>query len=327
MNIRDRRAMEQNAAEAFRRAEAPQKIVLIYALICCGLSLLSTILTVLLSDQISGTSGLGNIGLRSVLSTGQRVLPLITMVITTCLNFGYHTAVLSIVRGFDASPATLSLGFRRFGVIFRTVLLQGLVYLSAGLMVTYLSSTIFMATPLAEEFTALMEPYLSSLTVMDSGIVLSEDMMAPLMQAMIPMFCIMLGLGLLFLTPLYYRFRMVNFALVDDPDRGAIHAVTKSRFLMRRNCFALFRLDLKLWWYYAAQILITLICYGDVLLPMVGVRFPWGEMVSYYLFFVLSLIGQLALYYFGMNRVYGIYAVAYDALQEQIPQTNPPVQM
>ena len=327
MNIRDRRAMEETAAGAFRRANAPQKIILVYALVCCGLSLLSTVLAVLLGDKIAGTGGLGNIGLRSVLSTGQSVLPLITTIVTACLNFGYHTAVLSITRGYDASPATLSLGFRRFGVIFRTMLLQGLVYFSASLMVIYLSSTLFVATSLGAEFTALMEPYLSSMTVLDTGFILTEEMMAPLMQAMVPMFYIMGALGLLFLTPLCYRFRMVNYALADDPDKGAIHAILKSRHLMRRNCIALFRLDLKLWWYYAAQILITLICYGDVLLPMAGVSFPWNATVSYYLFYVLSLAAQFALYYFTMNRVYGIYAVAYDALQEQATENTNIVQM
>jgi hypothetical protein len=120
---------------------------------------------------------------------------------------------------------------------------------------------------------------------------------------------------------------MVNYALADDPDKGAIHAILKSRHLMRRNCIALFRLDLKLWWYYAAQVLITLICYGDVLLPMAGVSFPWNATVSYYLFYVLSLAAQFALYYFTMNRVYGIYAVAYDALQEQATENTNIVQM
>ena len=327
MNIRDRRAMEETAARAFRRADAPQKIILVYALVCCGLSLLSTVIAVLLGDKIAGTGGLGNIGLRSVLSTGQSVLPLITTIVTACLNFGYHTAVLSIIRGYDASPATLSLGFRRFGVIFRTMLLQGLVYFSACLMTIYLSSTIFVATALGEEFTALMEPYLSSMTVLDTGIILSEEMMAPLMQAMIPMFYIMGALGLLFLVPLCYRFRMVNFALADDPDRGAIHALLKSRHLMRRNCIALFRLDLSMWWFYLGQVFISLVCYGDVLLPMVGVSFPWNDTVSYYLFFLLSALMEVALYYFTMNHVYTVYAVAYDALQEEQPQFNMPVQM
>lgn len=54
---------------------------------------------------------------------------------------------------------------------------------------------------------------------------------------------------------------------------------------------------------------------------------PWSNEVSYYLFLVVSLGLQMALYYFGMNRVYAVYAVAYDVLQEELPQPNLPVQM
>ena len=104
MNIRERRAIHHCAAEALNRAPQARQIILVYAAVCCGLSLLSTLLSVFLSDRISGTGGLGNIGLRSVLSTGQSVLPLINFIVTSCLTIGYHTAILSFTRGYDASP-------------------------------------------------------------------------------------------------------------------------------------------------------------------------------------------------------------------------------
>ena len=44
-------------------------------------------------------------------------------------------------------------------------------------------------------------------------------------------------------------------------------------------------------------------------------------------FVVLFLVLQMALYYFGMNRAYAVYAVAYDALMEQLPQPELPTQM
>ena len=62
------------------------------------------------------------------------------------------------------------------------------------------------------------------------------------------------------------------------------------------------------------------------MLSLIGVTFPWSDTVSYYLFYALYLLMQLALYYFGMNRVYAVYAVAYDALMEDLPQPELPVQ-
>ena len=327
MNIWERRAIHETAGSALGRARDHRKIILVYSAIICGLSLGATIISALLSDRIAGTGGLSNIGLRSVLSTGQSVLPLVNLIVSACLSLGYHTAMLSITRGFEATPGTLMSGFRHFGVILRSMLLQGLVYCGAGLAAMYISSFIFMATPFSEGFTAAMEPYISSLTVMDTTIVLDDAAMAAVTEAMIPMLWILLAVGLLLMVPIYYRFRMVDFCLADDPRLGAIHAMAKSRKLLRRNCFALFRLDVDLWWFYLAQVLIDVVCYGDLLLPLVGVSFPWSDDVSYYLFYVLSLVMQMALYYFGMNRVYAVYAVAYDALQEDLPQPNLPAQM
>ena len=327
MNIRERRAIHDSAAHALDRAPQARQIILVYAAVICGLSVLSTVISVVLSDRISGAGGLGNIGLRSVLSTGQSVLPLLNFIITACLSLGYHTAILSFTRGFDASTRTLTGGFRHFGPILRTVLLQGLIYGGVLFGATYLSSFIFMATPYSEEFIRVMTPYLESMTVLSGGLVMDEQMFTTALGALVPMLWILAAVSLVLVLPLHYRLRMVDFALADDPQKGAFHAIVKSRYLMRRNCIALFRLDLTLWWFYAAQLIINLVCYGDVLLPLIGVTFPWSETFSYHLFYGLYLVLQFALYVFGMNRVYGVYAVAYDALMEDLPQPNLPAQM
>lgn len=327
MNIRQRRAIHETARAALNGASGHKKIILLYSAICCGLSLAGTIISALLSQRIAGTGGLSNIGLRSVLSTGQSVLPLVTLIVTACLNLGYHTAILSIIRGYDANTGTLLSGFRHFGVIMRSMLLQGLIYFGVGIAAMYISSSIFLATPYSEPFLTAMEPYLSSVSVLDSAIVVDSAVVAAASEALIPMLWIFAAVCLVLMTPIYYRFRMVDFALADDPRLGAIHAMAKSRHLMRRNCFALFRLDLNLWWFYIGQLVVSLVCYGDLLLPMIGISFPWSDTVSYYLFYVLSLGLQMALFYFGMNRVYSVYAVAYDALQEDLPKPNLPIQM
>jgi len=320
MNIRNRRAIHETAAAALDRAPDARRIAVIYGLVCCGLSLLSTVLSVMLGDRIAGTGGLGNIGLRSVLSTGQSVLPLINLIVTTCLSLGYHIAILCFIRGFDASHRTLLSGFRYFGSVLRTLLTQCVIYMLVGLVSLNVSSFIFMATPFSAAFTDLMGPVLESAAVMDTSIVPDDALLTAATDAVLPMVWIFLAVFLVLAAPIYYRFRMVDFCLADDPQNGAIFALTKSRFLMRRNCFALFRLDLSLWWFYAAQLIISLVCYGDLLLPMAGIRFPWSDTVSYYLFYVLSLLMQLALFGFGMNRAYTVYAVAYDALQEDLPE-------
>ncbi len=326
MNIRSRSTIHETAQNALGQAKNARQIILVYTAVCCGLSLVVTLLTVFFSDRIAGTGGLGSIGLRSVLSTGQSVLPLIQTIVTTCLGLGYHIAILTITRGYEAGPRVLLQGFRHWGPLVRSILLQAFVYLAIGFFAANLSSLLFLMSPLSADFLEIMEPVMANMTVMDMGLVLDDATLMAATETMMPMVWIMLAVFLLLFIPIYYRFRMITFCLAENPRKGALAAMAKSCHLLRRNCFALFRLDLSLWWYYLAQFFLMLLCYGDVILPMLGVVFPWSSTVSFYVFYLLSLALQAALYYFAMNRVNAVYAVAYDALQDQLTSADHPVQ-
>ncbi len=316
MDIRNRRAIHRRAGQALAAtANDPRKIALCYTVICSVMTLAMTVLTGFLTDRISDTGGLSNIGLRSILSTGQTVLPIVQLVITSCLNLGYHFAVLRIARNEEAQPRTLLEGFRCFGPILRAMLFQGLLYFSFGILSMYLSSFLFMMTPFAEPFYAVMDPILASSSQLTGGLILEEATVLAAMETLLPMLWIWLGLFLLLFLPAYYSYRMTAFCIADEPRRGALACMHQSKIMLRRNRFALFRLDLTMWWFYALQVLITLICYGDLILPMVGIQLPWSGTFSYYFFFVLSLIIQIVTYYFLMNRVFVAYAVAYDTLR------------
>ena len=327
MNIRSRSAIHESAKNALDRAPHAQKIVLIYTAVCCGLALLGTLLTAFFSDRISGTGGLSSIGLRSVLSTGQSLLPLVQTVITVCLGLGYHIAMLTITRGYEATPQVLRQGFRYWGTLIRSMLLQGFIYLGFGFLATYLSAYLFLMTPDAEPFMEILEPILASMTVMDESIVLDDATYLAVSEAILPMFRILIPVFLILVLPTIYSFRMVTFCLAEDPRRGALAAMTKSRQLMRRNRFALFRLDLTLLWYYLGSALVVLLCYADALLPLAGIALPWSGTVSFYVFYLLSMALQFVLNYFAMNRVYAAYAIAYDALQDQLQPPVYPIQL
>ena len=327
MNIRARQEIHETARQVLNRTPNARWILLTYIGISLGLSLLMSGLSFYFSNQISGAGGLGNIGLRSLLSTGQSVLPLVQVMVNACLGLGYHIAILCIIRKFEATPQTVTGGFRFFFPMLRLLLIQGFLYFGIMLGSFYLSSFIFMSTPFSGEFIAVITPVLESSTVLNPTLVLDEATLAAASKAMMPMIWIMIPVFALLALPMFYKFRMATFALADEPRRGAMAALAKSRRLMRRNCFALFRLDLSMWWFYLGQILIGLVCYGDALLPMAGVTFPWNDTVSYYLFFILSALLEVALYYFTMNHVYTVYAVAYDALQEAQPQFQMPMEI
>lgn len=327
MNIRSRSAIHEEARQSLDRAPHKNQIILLYTAVCCGLSLLATLMSVFFSDRISGTGGLENIGLRSILSTGQSVLPLVQTIVTACMGLGYHISMLTITRGYEATPRTLFQGFRHFGPLLRVTLLQGFVYFGIAFAATYISSFLFLLSPFSADFMELMEPIVSSMSVLDTSLILEESTLMAAAETMIPMVWIMAGVFLLLFIPVYYGFRMVNFCLAEDPRKGALAAMAKSRRLMRHNRIALFRLDLTLWWFYLGTLAVSVLCYGDVLLPLVGIALPWSNEVSFYVFYLTSMVVQLVLYYFAMNKVYAVYAVTYDVLQDALPGTDTPVQM
>ena len=321
MNIRDRRTIRKTADTAFAKsADALKPIVITYLAIITTLSLLASGLTVFLSDRIANTGGLGGMGLRSILSTVQTLLPWVQTIVLMGLQIGYCNVALRASRGEDVSRDTLFAGFRRFFPLLRSMLLQGCIYSSLGLVSLYLSVYLFLFLPVSAEFQELMVPLLEQLTVMSSTITLDEATFYAVRDAMQPVLWIFGVLFLILFIPAYYKYRLVMYRLVEHDHPRALAAMFESRAMMRRNRIALLKLDLSLWWFYLLQILIPLVCYGDVLLALVGIQLPLPEIASYFLFLILSLALQAVVYYLFMNRVSVTYAVAYDALRMEFEE-------
>lgn len=331
MNIHNRRSVCEAADRSLRQAgEDPKKLLFIYLGIVTGLSLICSGLSVVLSNRIADTGGLSNLRLRSVLSTGQTILPLIQMLAALGLEMGYATVMLQVSRDQKVTRDTLFSGFRHFFPLLWATLLQYLLYVGVAFMCVYLSCYIFLMLPASQPFYELVMPMVESASVLSGTIELDEATIMAAYDTMTPMLLIFLGLYLLVFVPMHYNYRMVIYRLIDQPHPRALMALHESRVMMRRNRLALFKLDLHFWWFYALQLLIVAVCYGDLLLSLCGITLPFSGTASYFVFLCLSLAVQFAGYYFTMNRVSVTYATAYEALlprQEQKPEETsaPPV--
>lgn len=322
MNIRDNREISNFAARRVADSPAQKRIVLLYAALALGMAALVTAVNYVLGLQMDNYGGLSHLGTRKILSSIQTMLPLAQSVLTLCLEVGYLAAMLRIARGQYASPQTLRLGLDRFWVLLRCSIFKNLIVMANVFLGVYLGIMIFVMTPLAEPAMAVLAPYLAEVTVLDSALVLEKAAYAEFAATMLPAYAICaVTIGLL-TVPVLYSYRMVNYIIIDRPAIGALAALRESKLMMRRNRFALFKLDLRLWWYYAAMLAATVLCYGDVILPLLGVEMPWNGDVSYFLFFVVYLAVLFAVYYFLRNRVEVAYGLAYDALRPQETQEN-----
>lgn len=322
MDIRNTRNLKTIAGERLENTRDEKKIVLIYAGIIVGLSALTTLISYFLNLQIDQSGGLSNLGIRSMLSTVQTMLPFAQMLFVMCLDLGYIAAMLRISRGQYTSPQTLRLGFDRFWPLLKLSVLQGLIFLGIGIVCIYLSMMLFLLTPLSRSFMQAAMPLMADTTALDPTILLDEALYRQLMSAMIPMLVLFILLFVVFSLPFFYRFRMTSYIIIDRPAVGAFAALRESNQMMKKHCFSMFRLDLSMWWYYGLLIIASIVCYGDRYLPMLGVALPGSADLWFFVFFALYLAMEFGIYYYVRNRVEVTYALAYEALRPEEKKDN-----
>lgn len=317
MNIRNRREMTSIAVQRLSSAPQEKRIVLIYTGLVLGANILSVLLSYVLGLQIDQTTGLRGLSTRNTLSAIQTMLPLVQSVLVMCLDLGYISSMLRIARGQYASPNGLRLGFDRFWVLLRSQIILGLFYVGICIVSVYASSMIYMITPLSKGTMELLMPLMSEASLLNPEILLEGAVYDQLISTMTPAFVLF---GIVFIAlyvPVTYRFRMTRYIIIEKPGIGAIAALRESRMMMRGNAVNLFKLDLHLWWYYAALVVSSVICYGDQILPMLGVEFPFSSDLAYFLFYGAYWVIQSAVYIFLRNRTEVTYALAYDAIKPE----------
>ena len=322
MNLRNIREIKANSLQRLEQSPSQKKIVVIYAALALGLVGLTSVISYVLGLQIDNYGGLSNLSKRSMLSSIQSVLPFAQSLLTMCLDLGYLAAMLRIARGMYTSPQTLRLGFDRFWLLMRCSIFRGLILAGVGLVSIYAGILIFTLTPLSRAAMEIIAPLVSQVSVLDAGIVIDDATYVQLVKAMWPAFAICGVMALVLGGPVFYSYRMVDYVIIDKPGMGALMALRESKKMMRGNRMQLLKLDLHLWWYYLPSVVVMIICYGDVLLPMLGVELPVSETVAYFGFYVLYLAASFALHYFLRNRAEVCYALAYDAVKPQENQDN-----
>lgn len=308
MDIRNRRGLKDAAGRTLAEASYdPKKLILIHTGAVVALSLVLTLIDFALEEQISGTGGLGGVGVRSILETLQAVLLAGQVVAVLFWQIGYLFTALRISRKEPVGPGSLLEGFRQFFPVLRLRVILTLLYFGLTMLCIYGASILFSLTPLAEPI----------MTAYEIGT--EEALLAAMDEVMLPMTAMVLLAMLVVLVPYSYQLRMTEYVLMDEPKAGAMYAIRKSRLMMRGNRINLLKLDLSFWWYYGLEMVVSTIAYGDILLPLFGVELPWSEKVSYYVFLILCYLGQLALYWWRGNEVQVTYAMAYQAL---LPDKN-----
>lgn len=307
------RAAGQRLAQA---AYDPRRLSLLHSAAAGGAMALLAIISFLLSKGIGNTAGLAGIGTRTALESVQYILQLTLTLALPFWEAGFVRCAMGIARGEEVTPSNFTDGFRRIGPLLRLWLLQGLILFAVLFVAIQLSSILISFTPFAQPMLEFMEQLLADPTLLEAG-TLPQPLQDQLAQAMLPVYALAGILTLALGIPLFYRFRMAQYAVLDQDRPGALAALARSRSIMRGNALALFKLDLRLWWYYLLRLLCAVVAYLDVLLPLMGLALPLGTDGSYFLAYGLHLLATLGLAWYFRSRISVLYACAYDRLLPQ----------
>ena len=317
MNLNDHRTLKHAARDIIDNTPNQKKLVSLWLAVGILLPLFVSALEFFLSEQIEGTSGLSGMGLRSILSTVQTTLSFLRTILLPFWNLGYTAVILCFSRQQATDSRTLLEGFHRFGLILRTLVLRAFLCTAVAMVAMYAGIIVLSLSPMAESINTFIA---QNQEVFVSGV--WDESMLIAMSDLYPVMVILWAVTLAALIPTLYRLRLTDFCVMDAPHRMAMLVIRRSRFLMRGNCLKLFRLDLSFWWFYLAQILLTALCYGDLILPLFGVTFPFSAETAFFVFYIISLLLQFALLYRFSNLVQTTYALFYNTLNT--PPANAP---
>lgn len=313
MDIQDRRGLKIAAARRLEDAPNAQRIVLLWAGASAALSLLVSFLSFLLDGQIESTGGLSGIGLRSLLETAQSLLSVVSFALLPFWNLGYTACTLRFARGEETTHKDLLRGFRRFRPALRMMVLRYFLYMGIVIGVFYIGLAILSMTPLAGPFYSIIEGQEEALL---AGAV-SEEVMFSAMESVIPMLVICGIICVVAVLPLFYRLRLAEFRIMDEPECRARAALRDSGRMMRRRRWKLALLDLSFWWYFLAELVAAVLCYGDTILAAIGVELPFGTDAAFFLFYVLGMLAQVLVIYLRGNYVQTTYAMFYQVLRQE----------
>ena len=283
------------------------KLVLIHAAITAGISVLLMLVN-WLSQYIAPEGGLSNMDTQSLLSTGQILLQLITMIAVPFWDAGLIYCSMQLVRGHRSTANELTEGFRRWGPIASSLVIRALIYFMVSTACSFAASLFLSALPLPtsviNDVTAFMEvPTLP----LSSGV-----------RLFLVAYSMIYAVGLcVLLIPKLYLHRQVTYRIMDNEPCTGLQSVLHSRILMKGHRHKLLLLDLSFWWFYLLELGISALSITDLLLYELDIVLPIGPEITAWVFPIFALLARWALHYFVKPKLSISYALFYECVFEE----------
>lgn len=321
MEFRD---LKQDADRVLSTArQSPRRIALIFGAVALGVPLMLAVIGELLNMTISTGSGLSGMDARAALDTAQVALQIVSIVAMLFWAPGMIFAAFGYIRGEWVNGSYLPEGFRRFGAVLTSTILIGVQYLVRIFASAYLSAILVSLTPFATPVYKLSQmmkenPNLDIFTANVEGLWMFY-------AATAVVFVLVLGV---LVVPVFYRYRMVPYIIMDGNGAGGLRAMLQSRLMMYRRRRKLFRLDLSFWWFYVLEFVLGMLPMAYLLAQWMKIQLPFSDDVAYWILQVVAAALQLGLYVLAKPKLEVTYALCYQAFLEPepipVPKPQPP---
>lgn len=307
------RNWKESASQVLRQPDRTYRRML---MVHIGIILGASLGVNLLLELIGLLSGSGTMEKQAAVETAQTVLPLIIAIAQLYWAAGLQQAAMERLVDHPVGFVDLTAGFGRWKPITTSTIFIGLLYFGRVFIATFLAELILGLTPYAKilEDAAMQmveNPELDLFAVLGerSGEVLGVYM------------ALILVITVALVLPLYYRYRMVNYILLQQPEVGGMQAMFFSKMMTFGHRKELFKLDLSFWWYYLINALASAAVFGDLVLIACGVKLPLPALAMQWIFMLLSAILQFAAFMWGRPKMELAFAQAYRDLS--LPREMP----
>lgn len=308
--------IRQNAAQRLREDGNPfRKLVFIHTAVTLALSL-SLMIIIWLSQYIAPEGGLSNMGTQTLLSAGQTLLQLLSMILVPFWNAGLSFAVLGMIRRRSISPVHLTEGFRRWGSVASSLLLQGLVCFVTAMGCSFACSLLLSLMPLPSFVYQDLAAFVEAPTVpLSRGV-----------HIFLIIYLVTYGAALcVLLIPKLYQYRLAAYRIMEDEPCSGLQAIVYSRQWMKGNRRKLFLLDLSFWWFYLLDFGISLLSMGDLIASEFGAPLPFSQDFAAWIFPIMGMLARLVLYWFAKPQLEVSYGLFYEqAVAESLKEPEPP---
>lgn len=315
----DRKAIKKLAARQ-TSDRASYKEILIHTLVSLAAALLIIGVDYVLTQQIGHTGGLSGMGTRSVLETVRTVLQYANLLLVPFWEMGIFYWAIRRARGQQTAVGDFLEGLRRFAPVFRLKLIQTVVFGAIYMFCVIISSVVFTLSPLGWPLIQFVMNNIEDPTAM--AMMADEALMAQMLQMMWPVFIILALMLIPAMVPLYYRFRMAEYVIMDKPHTGAIYSLIRSFQLTKGQFVSLLKTDLSYWWFWGLQFLSAAFLYLDLLLPALGIT-ALDLQTQSILCYAASYTVQFVSLVLFRGRIETAYALIYNARNATVPAPKP----